>query len=201
MADIIFQPVRGTQAAINRMPIREGFIYFAYDSGRIYLDKDGDRILMSNVSGSGVGSSGIIYANGTSEGETPNIIAVDPEDEENKEFRILSSAFENETLPSLNNLILNADGRFFRVLAVNETLNEVTASLLAVSGSGNSGPVVPVDPDVRINLGDNSYDYMSFIYGQETYLEFTPEADRDNYVSLRFVVKNADQETLYEKLF
>jgi hypothetical protein len=63
---IIFQPVRGTQAAINRQPIQEGYVYYAYDSGRIYLDKNGNRYLMSSKAGggSGGGGTGIIYANG-----------------------------------------------------------------------------------------------------------------------------------------
>ena len=39
----IFQPVRGTESAISNLIIREGYVYFAYDSGRIYLDKDGKR--------------------------------------------------------------------------------------------------------------------------------------------------------------
>ena len=203
MADI-FQPVRGTQAAINRQQIREGYVYYAYDSGRIYLDTNGKRYLMSNSDGggSGAGAGGIIYANGTSEGDNPNIISTNPEDEENTEYIILASAFENETLPGFDNLIINSDGRFFRVTAVNDSENNVTASLLAVSGTGGGGgPVIPVEPDVRINLGDNSYDYMSFIYGQETYIEFIPEAEKDNYVSLRFVINNSNNEVLFEKLF
>jgi hypothetical protein len=54
----IFQPVRGTESAINRMPVREGYTYFAFDTGNIYMDKDGARYLM------GGSSTGIVYANG-----------------------------------------------------------------------------------------------------------------------------------------
>ena len=59
----IFQPVRGTESAIRRMPIREGYTYFAYDSGKIYLDKNGNRYLMSSTSAGG-GSTGFVWANG-----------------------------------------------------------------------------------------------------------------------------------------
>ena len=195
-----FKPVRGTQAAINRMPITEGQVLFAYDSGHIYLDKNGIRYLMSTATG-GSGSSGIIYADGTSEGDTPNIISLHPEDEENVEYTILLSALEDPVLPGLDNLILNSDGRFFRVVSVDAETQTISAILLAVSGTGSSTPVIPIDPDVRINLGDNSYDYMSFIYGQDAYIEFIPEAEKDNYISLRFVITQPNGTQVYEKLF
>ena len=52
---IVFQPVRGTENAIKRMPIAEGYLYFAYDTGKIYIDKSGSRYLMSSVGAGGGG--------------------------------------------------------------------------------------------------------------------------------------------------
>ena len=63
----IFQPVKGTEAKISRYPITEGYVYFAYDTGNIYLDKSGARYPI------GSNSSGIIYTNGT-ESDIINIV-------------------------------------------------------------------------------------------------------------------------------
>jgi len=48
------------------MPVNEGYIYFAYDTGKIYLDKAGGRYLMSN-GGNSDSSTGLIWAHGTEE--------------------------------------------------------------------------------------------------------------------------------------
>ena len=187
----IFQPIRGREETINLQPIREGFLYFAYDSGNIYLDKNGRRYLM------GGSSSGIIYADGSD----AQIIKTLPNDDTSSEYSIAFNALENNSVPLVDSLILNTDGRFFRVTAVDVENQIINAILLAISGSGGSGPIGPVEPDVRINLLNNAYDYMSFIYGQDSYIEFIPEADRDNYVTLQIVVSLPDGTQVYEKPF
>ena len=58
MNNISFRPVRGTEKTISSLPITDGYIYFATDSGKIYLDKGTERILV----GGGVGSV-IFYGN------------------------------------------------------------------------------------------------------------------------------------------
>ena len=186
----IFQPIRGREETINLLPIREGFLYFAYDSGNIYLDKDGRRYLM------GGNSSGIIYANGNDE----QILKVLPNDDTNYEYTIKFSALENSSIPLVDSLILNTDGRFFRVTAVDIENQIIDTTLLAISGSGG-GPIGPIEPDVRINLLNNTYDYMSFIYGQNSYIEFIPEADRDSFVTLHIAITLPDGTQIYEKPF
>ena len=58
--DNVFRPVRGTEEKINEFPITNGYIYFATDTGRIYMDKNGERIAV----GGGKGAS-IYYSTAT----------------------------------------------------------------------------------------------------------------------------------------
>lgn len=189
MADI-FRPVRGTEEQINSLSVCDGYIYFAYDTGNIYLDKNGHRYLM------GGNSTGIIYSHGNDE----QILKVFPDNDTNYEYTMSFNALENNSVPLVNSLILNSDGRFFRVTSINTENQIINVTLLAVSGSGG-GSIAPIDPDVRINLLNNTYDYMSFIYGQDSYIEFIPEADRDSFVTLYIVISLPDGTKVYEKPF
>ena len=129
MADnVVFSPVRGTQAAIDNMTeIRDGWVYFAYDTGNIYIDKAGARFPMGNS------SAGIIYAHG----EEDEIIKIDPDDETSFDYSIPTSVLDSQVVPKPDSLILNSDGRFFRTITVEN--NTVIAQLLAVSGTGGGG--------------------------------------------------------------
>ena len=172
---IIFQPVRGTQAAINRQPIQEGYVYYAYDSGRIYLDKNGNRYLMSNKAGggSGGGGTGIIYANGNDR----QIVPEDLTEREPVIFIMDLAALEDQQLPEVDNLILNSDGRFFRVLGVDEYTSKITVKLLAVSGSGGGGGggSSSSEPDVNITWDSDTISTgHTYIYGQSFNAVFTP---------------------------
>ncbi len=171
----IFQPVRGPQADIIRMPIREGYVYFAYDSGRIYLDKDGARYLMSSKSsggGDGMGGTGIIYANGSN----TQIIPENPSEREPVIFIMDLAALEEAVPPEIDNLILNSDGRFFRVLGYNKNTEKITVKLLAVSGSGGgSGGGSTVEKDIDISWDSNTIATgRVFIYQQSYNAVFTP---------------------------
>jgi len=81
-------------------------------------------------------SNGIIYANGNDE-NIVNIITAD--EETTKDYDIFYSALEDPTIRiRIDNLILNSDGRFFRVKEVQD--NKCIATLLSISSSGgNSG--------------------------------------------------------------
>ena len=168
--NIIFQPFRGTEEIIRNHPKIDGYVYFAYDTGNIYLDKDGGRYPL------GGNSTGIIYANGNES----TIVKKYPDNEEDDTYVITAIALENSAvLPQVNSLIVNSDGRFFRVIDVDKIASTIEATLIAVSGTGGGGgggSVTPVTADVNFNFGDNAYDFKSFIYGQEAYIEFIPEA-------------------------
>ena len=83
--NIIFQPFRGTEEIIRNHPKIDGYVYFAYDTGNIYLDKDGGRYSM------GKSSTGIVYANGND----TTIIKDDSEDDASTTYTISAAALEN----------------------------------------------------------------------------------------------------------
>ena len=97
----VFQPVRGTEETIQGMTtIRDGYLYFAYDTGRIYLDKNGRRYPM------GSSSSGISYAHGTSD----EIIKVFPDEEDSFEYTFPFAILDDSaTVPHADTLILNSE--------------------------------------------------------------------------------------------
>ena len=179
---IVFQPVRGTQAKIDGFPIKEGYVYYAYDSGRIYLDKDGTRYLISTKAGSGGGGggTGIIYANGSN----TQIIPEDLTEREPVRFRMDLAAIENQTIPEIDNLILNSDGRFFRVLGTDpDDETKILVKLLAVSGSGSggSGGGGTAERDINVTWDNTTIaPGHIFIYGQDNNAVFYPSTTVEN---------------------
>ena len=154
MADI-FQPVKGIEEKIKQIPTIDGRVYFAYDTGNIYLDKDGHRYLM------GGSSSGICYAYGTEE----NIVKSNPDDETDFHYTISFTALEDpQTVPLVDTLVLNSDGRFFRVISADKSNQTIDALLLAVSGTGGGGggggPAVVYSDRAKLNKKDPASNYL-----------------------------------------
>ena len=197
---IVFQPVRCTQAKLDAITtIHEGYIYYAYDSGRIYLDKDGARYLISTKSGGGGGGgTGIIYANGSN----TQIIPVDLSEREPVQFRMELAAIENQILPEIDNLILNSDGRFFRVLGTDpDDETKILVKLLAVSGggSGGGGGGSSVERDVNITWDTNTISTgHTYIYGQNFNAVFTPSTtvEGDTKCNVTFNIIDLEHDTV-----
>lgn len=171
MADI-FQPVRGTQAAIARQPIREGYIYYAYDTGRIFLDKNGKRYTMGGEGGTG--GSGVIYADGNDE----TIVNIKDINDQPTSYYIMSfDALEDSSVtPKVDGLILNGDGRFFRVISVDDEERTINVLLLAVSGTGGGGggggQTVIEDLAIIPNTSTIGSSF-TYVYGQKSEVEVT----------------------------
>ncbi|MBO7536132.1 MAG: hypothetical protein J6T34_03185 [Bacilli bacterium] len=107
------------------MPCVDGALYFAYDTGKIFLDKEvqenGEaivkRFLMSS-SGGGSGDNGFFYSEadedkGTLVKENPNV-----DDYDDPYYFIYRSAFSESilALPDVDSLIINSNGWFFRTV-------------------------------------------------------------------------------------
>jgi len=148
----IFQPVRGTEKAINNIIPRDNYIYFAYDTGNIYIDKAGARYPMGK-------SNGIIYADGTDE-NIVNIVTLDGEG--TKDYEIFYSALEDSDVTvRIDNLILNSDGRFFRVKEIQN--DKFIATLLSISstgGGGGTGPIISYTDKAKLKKIDPDSNYL-----------------------------------------
>lgn len=132
MSNVKFRPVRGTEENILNAPVREGRIYFATDSGRMYMDKDGLRIPV------GGGTSSVHYG---------NKVHAEPPSDSQIEFEFSIYDIEgnepgsaNLTIPNKDDLILNIpDGSFYRVLSVDKDSEIATVGRLTIAGSGGGG--------------------------------------------------------------
>ena len=115
-----FIPARITSDMLgDDLLLSPGTLYFVTDTGEMYLDVSEDERIQ--VGGRGVA---VLYGN-------------DPEPEGNAlsgEFTLNFSEKCQE-----NDLILNTDGCFYRVLEIDSDLGQVVCQQLAVSGSGSGG--------------------------------------------------------------
>lgn len=134
-----FRPYRGKEVDILNKDYNDGYVYFATDTKKIYLDANGQSKLAMG------GTSGIYYGN-MELAETP--------DEGQIEFEFSVYDIDgnednpNPTVPNENDLILNKDGCFYRVMSVNNMGGEITLTTnkLTVAGSGGTGPGGPSAP-------------------------------------------------------
>ena len=136
MADKVkFKVYRGTAFEIDHLPLEDGAVYFAYNTGEIFLDKaiteNGEtrieRKLMS-AANSASGSAGYVYAAADSDsidGKAPTLIKENDQEYDNIDpyYFILRDGFPGlETLPKVDTLIINMGvkntGEFYRVIEV-----------------------------------------------------------------------------------
>jgi len=165
---IPFSPVRGYEENIRRQSVVDGYIYFATDSGNIYVDAEGTRHTMG-----GSGSSGIHYTNASE----ADVTRVGGEDGEQAMYTIPLDKFENPVIPKPDDLLLNSDGRFFRVISYDSESGLVTTMLIAVSGSGGGGGGVVFSDKAKLNKVDPASNYL--INGKEASLDIYAVSGRD----------------------
>jgi hypothetical protein len=98
-------------------------------------------------------------------------------------------------LPRKDDLVINSDGRFFKVISANEI--SIVCNLIAVSGTGGgtSGGNTPGgnpadDPKVLdVTWHDTTY---GFIAGQPYYIEFTAISKLDRYLNVTYRVETEE---------
>ena len=108
----VFTPVRGYDRNIQAMDYQDGFLYFAIDTKKIYLDAKGqNKIPIGGGGGEGGSSgSGIIFGN--------KVLSVEEQSQETIKFAL--AQLNISYLPAVDAVILNTtDGCFYRVTAVN----------------------------------------------------------------------------------
>ena len=125
MSNIPFRVMRGQEDVLLSKPQSDGTLYFALDTGKIYLDtlKD-DKVPLGR-------NSGIYYGSRAFAEDEVNVEKID------FEFDI-ATQIDGDQIPNLDDLILNLpDGGFYRVIELYETT--LIGRRIAVSGSGG-GP-------------------------------------------------------------
>lgn len=122
----VFRPVKCTEDALETGTPREGYVYFATDSQKIYLGNEGEFLPMG-------GASGIYYAEKTFEDS----------DAESANFIFSIDDFKDKELPSLNDLIINVgeNTTYNGFYKTEEILSDtqVLGAYLPVGGGGSGG--------------------------------------------------------------
>ena len=206
------QVVRGTDINIEHTPVQDGVLYFAYNTGKIYLDKeieleDGSREVrrfqMSSAA-SGAGSAGYLYANADMNANT--LVKVEPDlpPDDDPQYYIYRSAFEGDlaSLPDIDTLIINSDGQFFRVREKQGLEDRVIADLIASAGGTGGGGGGSYADDLSLTPGNGWNNGRTFIYGQSLKLTLLPHADRSNNVEMSiYVYDNQHQSVVLNKVY
>ena len=172
-----FVPVRGLEERImdmtspNRLGFNDGYVYFALDTGRIYIDyidTDGRQVaraMVGNSSGGG-GNSGIYYAN----------MSLTAEEKLLDEIHFPKDVIEGNDFPQKDDLIVNIpEGSFYRVTLPSPLANEVVATRLTISGGGGTATLAE-----NIRLSIEPLDTVNLINGQSANVYFTATSAKDN---------------------
>ena len=183
MATPKFRPYRGTDATIQGIPYSEGYLYFATDTGRIYLDYNQERLTMG-----GNGAS-LFYANDTD-------VFQDLLDR----YHIDISTFDDpEASIKVNDLIINTDGAFYRVLEVDKETNTVECSRIAVSGTGGgdsgSGGGAGGGTASYIKFEELSSVPYTFIYGQTYEVRYKATAEYDSRININVQIDGLNNQS------
>lgn len=121
-----FIPVLTTEKQLKPNKATDGFLYFTTDSKKIYLGRNNKYLSMG-------GNSGVYYGN-----RQP---LTGEEDLESKLFNfVISSEIEGDTVPSVDDLILNIpDKSFYRVRQVVIDDDLLIGEKLAIAGGSGGG--------------------------------------------------------------
>ena len=174
-----FTPVKTTDERVHQSDILNGCVYFATDTGKIYMDMDNER---TTLGGSG---AAVLYCTSSSvlkDTEGNYIISVNNLDDKGAS-------------PKEDDLIINSDGRFFRVNYFNKSSGDINCTLIAVSGTGGGGSggggggaTPETDPKV-INVEYLDVEY-SFLYGSSYFINFIATAKKDKNLNVSWEVFN-----------
>lgn len=131
-APSVFRPVKTTEKAISQRDPIEGFVYFTTDSKKIYLGSNEEYVSMGGNSGIYYGIKEIPKDNSGVEPD-PNVMFIYPD-----EFDA-----NTDTIPMTDDLILNIDGCFYRVLSANsnpdnDVYTNIYTKRLTLQGGGGS---------------------------------------------------------------
>ena len=195
---VSFRPVRGLEEKILAGPALDGHLYFATDTGRIFLSDGWDFIPM------GGGGVEIFYAHA----EPEDIL----EDAGDGYYLKFSSLDDPEASISENDLIVyvpesGTGGRFFRVEEIDEAASQISCKRIAVSGSGGGGDIggggggdTPGGSKINMEFIENVK--FSYIYGQPANIVLKTTSEDTSDVDIIYtitIVTDGGQKANYQE--
>lgn len=120
-----FTPCRGLEENIlnlDKAPYTDGRVYFAYDTNKIFFDAQGERRTMSG--------EGIIFVYGADQNPIQSTEVL-------TDYTLKKEFVNNNKPVSLDNIIINIDGGFYKVIGINE--DTYTCVLMAIAGGSGGG--------------------------------------------------------------
>ena len=157
-----FRPVQGLEYNIKNSSPVDGYLYFATDTKKIFLAKEGNYLPMG-------GNSGIFYGSRELSDE-------EKEDPELTTFIFSTDDIEGDQVPNVDDLILNTpDGSFYRVTYVDEE-QMITTTRLTIAGSGGPGGDTPGSPTIKIKWTDHSPTRDFVVGDKEMLISFSASA-------------------------
>lgn len=185
-----FRPVYGTESQIIGLSeYQEGWVYVASDTGKIFLCSNNSlkQIGGSGGSGGGSGSSSIYWGSADEDANTLKEDPLDTSGTDSMYLYSLNALDESSSLPNIDGLILNADGRLFRVL--DNVIDEnrfFSVLLVSVSGGGGGGGPVTT-ADLTLSIDSSTIDRgTTLIENQDYFISVTGTSTIDSRVSLFF---------------
>lgn len=198
----IFRPIRGKDIAIRKIPIQDGNVYFAYDTGFIYLDKLDTRYTLGGR-GTG-GGSNILFA--TAE-EDVTLFKKDELSDLDPYWSMSLSALEGydpeiTNYPPDDTIIINSDGRFFRVIGSDANAGLIELILIATGGGvGGGGSGTGSGKDLSLLVDSSTIkDGNTYVYGKKSFIKVTGSAingNPDPEVTLSFDIKDNQHDVEY----
>ena len=192
----IFVPVRGTEEKIaaSVMGFNDGYLYFATDTGRIYLDyidENGNQIARATVGGGAGGNSGIYYANKT--------LTSDEKLESEIIFPI--NEIEGNAYPSKDDILINVpEGSIYRVIEPSPLTSSVMALRLTIAGGGGAISTLAEDIDLVVE----PLATVNLINGQSAKIYFTATSAKnakgneiDSIITITYTLAYTEDGTNY----
>lgn len=176
MSKIKFQPARGVEETLLSHPYTEGMIYFATDSGRIFMDTNGeDKVPL------GGGGVSIIYGNDS------NVI----EDLVNQTYTFHIDALPENSNPKIDDLIINSDGMFYKIQQIFPEDGIMICVLIAVSGTGGGGGGTGGGgTSSAMNIEIIKAPPIQTIYGQPYEIQTKVTSTEDDLVTIYYQIIN-----------
>lgn len=164
MSEKRFYPVRGIEKTIKNLEITDGYIYFATDTGHIYMDVDDSRVNM------------------ISSGATTFFIDLQAEQFGKQDildnYTFYKSLLEKDIYIDIiqpNDLFINVPtGQLFKVTDITD--NAFICTEIIIKGTSSEGETHEI-PRVSLNMVSSTFPDR-FVYGQEYLLYFIADTAR-----------------------